>query len=123
MSTVKNTDFFSHFNHAFFHGDRQFIEEHISEDVVWTIVGSEPIIGKPAFLDAAFGVEDGYKDVDFVIDLSVAANGEAAIKGTMKKKGTADEPKVYAYCDFYVMDSENQEKVKELTTFVIEIKE
>lgn len=123
MNMVKNTDFFCHFNQAFFHGDRQFIEEHISEDVVWTIVGSEPIIGKSAFLDAAFGVEDGYKDVDFVIDLSIAANGQAAVKGTMKKKGTADEPKVYAYCDFYVMDAESGQKVKELTTFVIEIKE
>lgn len=122
MKAVKNTDFFCHFNSAFFQGDRQFIEEHISEDVVWTIVGSEPITGKQAFLDAAFGVEDGYQDVDFTIDFSVATNGEAAVKGTMKKKGMADEPKIYAYGDFYVMESESSEKVKELTTFVIEIK-
>lgn len=123
MTAIKDTDFFCHFNSAFFHGDRQFIEDHISDDVVWTIIGSEPIIGKSAFLDAAFGVEDGYKGVEFVIDLSVATNGEAAVKGTMKKRGDADEPKIYAYCDFYVMDTENTEKVKELTTFVIEIKE
>lgn len=123
MKAVKNTDFFYHFNSAFFHGDRLFIEDHISDDVVWTIVGSEPISGKQAFLDAAFGVEDGYQDVDFTIEISLATNGEAAVKGMMKKKGTADEPKVYAYCDFYVMDAESSEKVKELTTFVIEIKE
>ncbi|MBT2570808.1 nuclear transport factor 2 family protein [Planococcus sp. ISL-110] len=123
MKVVKNTDFFCHFNSAFFHGDRLFIENHIADDVVWTIVGSEPITGKQAFLDAAFGVEDGYRDVDFTIDIAVAANGEAAVKGTMKKKGLADKAKVYAYCDFYVMETESSEKVKELTTFVIELKE
>lgn len=122
MKAVKDTDFFCHFNSAFFHGDRLFIENHIADDVVWTIVGSEPITGKQAFLDAAFGVEDGYGDVDFTIDHAVATNGEAAVKGTMIKKGLADEPKVYAYCDFYVMEAENSEKVKELTTFVIEVK-
>ncbi|WP_154669142.1 nuclear transport factor 2 family protein [Planococcus antarcticus] len=123
MSVAKNTDFFCHFNRAFFQGDRQFIEEHISENVVWTIVGSQSITGKQAFLDAAFGVEDGYRDVDFSIELSVATNGEAAVKGTMKKNGLAGEQKIYSYCDFYVMETEHSEKVKELTTFMIQIKE
>lgn len=123
MKTARNTDFFRQFNGAFFHGDRQFIEESITEDIVWTMVGSEPIKGKQAFLDVAFGVADGYTDMEYTTELSLTNGREAALKGKMTRKGTDDEPKIYAYCDFYVLDDEDDGKIKEMTTFVVELKE
>ena len=68
MKTARNTDFFRQFNGAFFQGDRQFIEESIAEDIVWTMMGSEPIKGKQAFLDVAFGVDDGYTDMEYTTE-------------------------------------------------------
>ncbi|WP_394119979.1 nuclear transport factor 2 family protein [Planococcus donghaensis] len=123
MKTARNTDFFRRFNGAFFQGDRQFIEESIAEDIVWTMVGSEPIKGKQAFLDVAFGVDDGYTDMEYTTELSLTNGREAALKGKMIRKGTGEVPKVYAYCDFYVLDVEEEGKVKEMTTFVVELKE
>ncbi|MGH2317926.1 nuclear transport factor 2 family protein [Planococcus sp. SE5232] len=123
MKTARNTDFFRQFNGAFFQGDRQFIEESIAEDIVWTIVGSEPIKGKQAFLDVAFGVDDGYTDMEYTTELSLTNGREAALKGKMIRKGTGDVPKIYAYCDFYVLDDEDEGKIKEMTTFVVELKE
>ncbi|WP_223638780.1 nuclear transport factor 2 family protein [Planococcus sp. 4-30] len=123
MKTARNTDFFRQFNGAFFQGDRQFIEESIAEDIVWTIVGSEPIKGKQAFLDVAFGVDDGYTDMEYTTELSLTNGREAALKGKMIRKGKGDVPKIYAYCDFYVLDDEDEGKIKEMTTFVVELKE
>lgn len=123
MKTARNTDFFRRFNGAFFQGDRQFIEESIAEDIVWTMVGSEPIKGKQAFLDVAFGVDDGYTDMEYTTELSLTNGREAALKGKMIRKGTGDVPKIYAYCDFYVLDDEDEGKIKEMTTFVVELKE
>ena len=122
MKTARDTDFFRQFNGAFFQGDREFIEASITDDVVWTIVGSEPIKGKQAFLDVAFGMDDGYVDMDYTTELSLTNGMEAALKGKMIKKGMGDAPKIYAYCDFYVLDEE-ESKIKEMTTFVIELKE
>ena len=123
MKTAKNTDFFRQFNDAFFQGDRQFIEENITEDVVWTIVGSEPIVGKQAFLDVAFGMGEGYTDMDYTTELSLTNGREAALKGRMIRKGTGDAPKIYAYSDFYVLNDDDEGKIKEVTTFSIELKE
>ena len=123
MKTARDMDFFCQFNEAFFQGDREFIEASITEDVVWTIVGSEPIRGKQAFLDVAFGVEDGYTNMDCMTELSLTNGRKAALKGKMIKKGDRDEPKIYAFCDFYVLDDEEDGKIKDMTTFVIELKE
>ncbi len=125
MKTARDTDFFRQFNGAFFQGDRQFIEESITEDIVWTMIGSEPIKGKQAFLDVAFGVNDGYTDMEYTTELSLTNGREAALKGKMFRKGerTDEAPKIYAYCDFYVLDDEDEGKIKEMTTFVVELKE
>lgn len=56
MVVTKNNEFFRHVNEAFFNGDAEFISENVTDDVVWTMVSNEPISGKQAFLDAAFGV-------------------------------------------------------------------
>ncbi|MCH4827921.1 nuclear transport factor 2 family protein [Planococcus halocryophilus] len=123
METAKNADFFRQFNHGFFQGDREFIENNITEDVVWKMVGSESIVGKQAFLDTAFGLEEGYSDLEYSIDFSVMNDNKAALKGKMIRKGTDDKPKVYAFCDFYELNGESECKVKELTTFLIAIEE
>ncbi|MGB6408975.1 MAG: nuclear transport factor 2 family protein [Planococcus donghaensis] len=121
MVTAKNADFFRQFNHAFFQGDREYIESNITEDVVWKMVGAESIVGKNAFLDTAFGLEEGYSDLEYSIDFSITNADKAALKGKMIRKGTNGTPKVYAFCDFYVLNDENERKVKELTTFLVAI--
>ncbi|ANU23263.1 nuclear transport factor 2 family protein [Planococcus donghaensis] len=123
METAKNADFFRQFNHAFFQGDREFIENNITDDVVWTMVGTESIVGKQAFLDTAFGLEEGYSDLEYWIDFSVTDAKKAALKGKMIRKTTDSTPKVYAFCDFYVLNDENDCKIKELTTFLVAIDE
>lgn len=122
MDTIKTQDFFRHVNAAFFNGDKDFIANIASEDIVWTMVGSEPIHGKQAFLDAAFGI-GGYMEMTFYIDTVITNDTAAVVKGTMKMPEKAGHVKTYAYCDFYRIDPDRKGKIKEMTTFVIELKE
>lgn len=122
VGTIKH-DFFRDFNAAFFTGDQQFLSEHVTEDVVWMMVGNEAICGKSAFLDAAFGV-GGYTEMAFTIDSIVTQGLEGAAKGTMTMPGKNGESKTYAYCDFYTLDKDPGQggKIKEMVSFVIETK-
>lgn len=119
METAKNTEFFHQFNDAFFQGNRQFIADHITEDVVWIMVGSEPIVGKVAFLDTAFGLDSGFSDLDYSVDFSLTDDKSAVIKGKMIQKRSNGLPKAYAYCDIYLVNDEDDCKINELTTFVL----
>lgn len=123
MEGTSKHDFFRDFNAAFFNGDQQFVSGHVTEDVVWMMVGNEAIRGKKAFLDAAFGM-GGYTEMAFTIDSIVIQSLEAAAKGTMAMPGKNGESKTYAYCDFYLLDKdlEQEGKIKEMVSFVIEIK-
>lgn len=118
-----NAEFFHQFNQAFFQGDRQFIENNISEDIVWTMVGAESIVGKQAFLDAAFGMNEGYTGMDYSTELSLVENKGAALTGKMSRKGQDGTEKVYTYCDLYEVDDAKEGKIKTLITFVIELTE
>lgn len=123
MDTLKTQDFFRQVNAAFFTGDKQFMENIATDDIVWTMVGSEPIQGKQAFLDAAFGV-GAYTDMAFDVDTVIANEKDAVVKGTMKMPEKAGgTEKTYAFCDFYRLERNEGLKIKEMTTFVIELKQ
>lgn len=123
MAEIIQHDFFRDFNSAFFSGNQEFLSEHVTEDVVWMMVGNEAICGKSAFLDAAFGI-GGYKEMTFTIDSIVTGGLEAAAKGTMTTPSENGESKTYAFCDFYTLDKEPGQggKIKEMVSFVIETK-
>lgn len=121
MVVTKNQEFFRHVNEAFFTGDQEFISQNVTEDVVWTMVGSEPIRGKQAFLDAAFGV-GGFMQMEFTIDSLITHGMDAAVKGTMIMTDEGSV-KTYAYSDFYRLNKPKEGKIQELTSFVIELKQ
>ena len=123
MDTLNTQEFFRQVNAAFFSGDKEFMENIATDDVVWTMVGNEPIHGKQAFLDAAFGI-GGYTEMVFDIDLVIANDTDAVVKGTMKMPEKAGGTvKTYAFCDFYRLERGSTYKIKEMTTFVIELKQ
>lgn len=57
----------------------------------------------------------------FEIDTIVTGGLDAAVKGTMTMP-KAGSGKTYAFCDFYRLNNAEESKVREMTSFVIEIK-
>jgi uncharacterized protein (TIGR02246 family) len=123
MAMAKTRDFFEQVNQAFLDGDAAFIAENVTEDVVWTMVGEDVVRGKAAFVEIMEKMDvDSHQDATLTID-SVIANGpQAAVTGKMSGRMENGEMKTYQYCDVYLLDEQQNGKIKELTSFVIEMK-
>jgi len=120
MDEKEKLAFFRKFNAAFFQGDQDFISEHVTDDVSWSIVGTEPVKGKQGLLDAAFGIAD-FSDMEYEIESVICSKGEAAVKGTSHRKDEEGNIRNFCYCDLYYMDEFDPPKVKGIITFMIEL--
>lgn len=122
MEDKEKEEFFRKFNESFFKGDQDFISEHVTDNVSWSIVGTEPVKGKQGLLDAAFGMAD-FGTMEFQIDSVICSNGEAAVKGVSQRTDDAGNIRNFCYVDLYRLDKDDTDKVRSIVTFVIELKE
>ncbi|MFP3321776.1 nuclear transport factor 2 family protein [Planococcus sp. SIMBA_160] len=120
METSAN-DFLKEFNDAFFKGKKQFIEQHVSDDVVWIMVGAMPLKGRQALVDAAFGMQD-YTQMAFKVDQIIAQGQQGVVKGIMTSTGGNDRKRTYCYCDFYEWQESGEWQITKMTSFVVETK-
>ncbi|MDN7240795.1 nuclear transport factor 2 family protein [Planococcus sp. N028] len=123
MAIMKTRDFFEQVNQAFLDNDTSFIKENVTEDVVWTMAGEGVIRGKTAFVEfmEKMGMGDD-RDGTLTIDNIITEGPQTAVIGKMT--GTMEGVmKTYLYCDIYLLDEQQNGKIKELTSFVTEMKE
>lgn len=121
MSVVTNQQFFTKVNQAFIEGDINFLAEHVTDDVEWTIYGNK-LVGRDAFIDCVKEMGMGNDTaVKLTIENLIASGNEVALKGKMHTNTEPGEEKVYTYCDIYVMDGAG--KIKELTSFFLDMKQ
>ncbi|RPF53877.1 nuclear transport factor 2 family protein [Aquisalibacillus elongatus] len=112
--------FFESFNEAFMIGDIDFILDSVTEDVRWEMVGDDLIVGKDALREALGGMQtnDSFKlTIHNTITHGIAASVNGVITFTTKE----GEPKKYGFCDVYRLDSFKSGKIKELTSYVVEM--
>lgn len=121
MKTSSTADFLREFNDAFFNGNQQFIEQHVTEDVEWIMVGASHLKGKQALVDAAFGMQD-YTQLEFDVEMVVAEGQLGAVKGVMTATGGNHRKRTYCYSDFYEMAQGGEPQIHKMTSFVVEIK-
>ena len=97
--------------------DSKFILGNITDDIRWNIVGDQFIEGKDNFAEALKGMKD-----DNAVQLTVhhvATHGKAcAVNGTTKMK----DGKTRAFCDVYEFSNSKGNTVKEITSYIIEVK-
>ncbi|TFB19506.1 nuclear transport factor 2 family protein [Filobacillus milosensis] len=119
MATEKQK-FFEEFNEAFMTGDLKFILNSVTEDVQWEMVGDDIIKGKNALEEALGGMKtnDTFK---LNIHHSITHGLEAAVNGVITFTTKVGEDKKYGFCDVYKLDSFKSGKIKELTSYVVEM--
>lgn len=109
--------FLEHVTAAFVKNDSAFLLSRVTEDIVWDIVGSETVSGKTAFAAALERVNSS-ETIELMVE-HVSSHGRAgAVDGVRKM---ADGKKL-AYCHIYVFSSVKYTLIKEITSFVIEIR-
>ena len=94
-------------------GDTEAFLSYLTDDVTWTIIGDENLIGKAAIRQ--FMLPMGADIPKFTVEKIIAEGDVAMGHGNMEMKGEDGITHPYAYCDIYQF---NNDKVNKMTTFV-----
>lgn len=109
--------FLKKFNEAFARSDINFILENVTDDISWIAVGDFSVEGKEEFSKA---LDKMKSEQAYHINIKniITHGNSAAVDGTMKMPAG---DKMYAFCDIYKFSGFKNPKVKELTSYVIEV--
>lgn len=110
--------FLKEFNEAFARSDINFILENVTDDISWIAVGDFSVKGKEEFTHALEKMKSE-KAYQIKINNIITHGDSAAVDGVMKMP---DSEKSYAFCDVYKFSGFKNPKVKELSSYVIEMK-
>ncbi len=94
-------------------GDTEAFLSYLTDDVIWTMIGDENLIGKDAIRQ--FMCPMGADLPKFTVDTIIVKGDVAMGHGNMQMKGEDGMTHPYAYCDIYQF---NNDKVSKMTTFV-----
>ncbi|WP_340152922.1 nuclear transport factor 2 family protein [uncultured Marivirga sp.] len=108
--------FLKDFNIAFAKGDLEFIEDSVTDEIVWNIIGNKKIEGKQKFAEELEKMKST-KVAELVLNQILSHGKQGAVNGAMKLlKG-----KEYAFSDFYIFQGAKGAKLKSITSYIIEI--
>lgn len=113
-------EFLRRFNEAFARSDIKYILDNVTDDVVWTVVGEEAVSGKAAFAEALEAMKSP-EPFKLTIKNVITHGKEAAVNGTMEARDPDGKNKVYAFCDIYQFNGFKEAKIKEMTSYALEI--
>ncbi len=101
---------------AFVEGGFDFLMNSVTEDVSWQVVGQEYYEGKAAFETVLQGMT--IQPVESLLVDSIITHGrEGAAAGTIRFK----DGREYGYCDVYKFSGAKGDKIKSITSYVIEL--
>lgn len=109
-------EFLKKFNIAFAKGDVEYIIERVTDDIVWNIIGDKKIEGIETFSKELEKMKS-YKASDLIMEQILSHGKEGAANGIMKM----GNGKKYAFSDFYKFKGAKGEKIKSITSYVIEV--
>ena len=115
-------EFIRNYNEAFSKNDQDFILNNMTDDIIWNFIGEKTIQGKDevrAFMKPMSNVQT----LDLELLQIITHGRTAAVHGKMKIKEPSGEIKHFGFADFYVFNGFKSPKIKEMTSYVITIKE
>ncbi|MCM8570136.1 nuclear transport factor 2 family protein [Gramella jeungdoensis] len=114
-------DFIKKINEAFASCDIEFISGSVTDDIQWKIVGDKTIAGRSDFESELGRMKQGgpmeIKVVEFINEKE-----KTVVEGIVEIKIEPGKYKRYAFCDVYIFKDDNSNKVKELRTYISQIK-
>ena len=116
MAMKTKKAFLEQLNEAFAQNDVDFLAEHITDDISWTMVGDFTIKGKEAFINT---LEEMKSNTPFELAINniIIDDHSAGVEGTM----TSPEGTTYAFCDIYTLSGSQHLKIQTLKSYVIRL--
>lgn len=113
---TKKGKFLQKINEAFARSDTDFIVKNVTDDIRWTIHGDRSVQGKEEFVQALKEMESG-EPYELDINNIITHGDSAAVDGTMR----THDSNTYAFCDVYKFRGFKNPKIKEITSYVINV--
>lgn len=107
--------FIKDFNIAFAKGDREFILDHVSDDIIWLIHGDKKIEGKEDFIKEIRQMQNETAD-ELTLKSIITHGKEASANGEIKMNGNS-----YMFSDVYVFKSASGKIIKTMESYVIAV--
>lgn len=107
-------EFIKNLTIAFASYDLDEVMPHLSDQIQWTLVGDETIVGKERFRSELEKMR-GNKAVELSIHQIITHGREASIQGEM----VMQNKHVFSFADFYEFTSASGKMVKAITSYVI----
>lgn len=108
-------EFLKELNIAFAKGKADFIVEHVSDDIVWTIYGDKKIVGKEAFGKEIHAMKQ-YSADEMTLHSIITHGRDASANGEMHM-----DDKTYAFCDVYKFTNTTSMILKEIQSYVVKL--
>lgn len=111
--------FIVEFNQAFATWDIKYILEHVSDNILWTMVGSKDVIGKAAMEHELqeMKLKTGGKASSMILHSIITHGREAAANGEFHYPG--DER--IAFCDVFQFTKTTGNTVKRITSYAVSL--
>lgn len=116
METKQKT-FLKKLNEAFANSEVAFILDAVTEDIEWTIVGDKIIRGKEQFAKSLQEMASS-QPMKLEIRHMITHGKEAVVEGSM----ITPDGKNYSFCDIYTFNGFKEGKIKEMKSYVFEIR-
>lgn len=108
-------EFILEFNVAFAKGDAEFLIDHVSDNIVWTIYGDKKIVGKEDFSMEIHEMKQHVAD-KLTMKKIITHGREASSSGIIEMGG-----KSYAMCDVYDFVGATGNIIRSMESYVITI--
>lgn len=115
---TKKGIFLQKFNEAFAESDIDYIVENVTDDIEWIALNDFIVEGKEQFIET---LKNMASDKPFKLNIkNIITHGDAAaVDGVME----SPDGKHYAFCDVYKFSGFKNQKIKKITSYVIDLKE
>lgn len=107
-------------NEAFANCNTKFLADSVTDDIRWIIVGEKTISGRTEFENSLDRMKQGGPMQITVSDM-ILHDEKSIVEGVVEFQVEPGKKRKYAFCDIYIF-SPKKNKVKELRTYVTQIK-
>ena len=109
-------EFLKQLNIAFSNGDSDFLIQSVTDKIIWNIIGDKKVDGIKNFAKE-LEIMKSQKVSELIVEKILTHGKEGAVSGIMKMSNG----KKYAFSDFYEFSGAKGEKIKSMTSYIIEI--
>lgn len=108
-------------NDAFASCDTDFLNNSVTDNIIWDIVGEKKISGRKDFEKSLDRMSHG-GPTKIIVNEIFSSGNRSVVEGIVEFFVEPGKKKKYAFCDVYIFSDKDESKFTELRTYVAQLK-